>query len=108
VRFAELLHLFVRRLVQHEGEVKGARDGLVRDVVVGGADAARGDDEVIIGGHATGGFDDFGFFIGDDFDALQGDAEGEAIFGEPGAVGVDGLEGEEKGGIPFQHFSSPE
>lgn len=49
-----------------------------------GTDSARGDDEVVRRGHAAGGFDDFGFFVGNDFDAFEVDAEREAVFGEPG------------------------
>lgn len=73
-----------------EGECFGYR--LVGYIVVGGAYSAGCDDEVVFGGHAAGGFDDFGFVVGDDFDAGEGDAEGEAVFGEVGGVCVDGLD----------------
>lgn len=96
VGFAEGLHFLVRGVVQDEGQVEGARDALVGDVVVGGADAAGGDDEVVVGRHAAGGLDDFALVVGDDLDALEVDAEREAVFGEPGGVGVDGL------GLGFQ------
>lgn len=70
--------------MENERQIEGSRDGLVGDVVVGGPDATGCDDEVVVGGHAAGGFDDFGFIVGDDFDAFEGDAEREAVFGEPG------------------------
>lgn len=60
-----------------------------------GTDSARGDDEVVRRGHAARGFDDFGFFVGNDFDAFEVDAEREAVFGEPGRVGVDGFAAED-------------
>ena len=84
VRPAELLHLLVGALVQDERQVEGARYALVSDVVVRRADAAGGYDEVVVGGHAAGGLNDFALVVGDDFDALEVDAEGEAVFGEPG------------------------
>lgn len=77
--------------MQDQGEVKSARNGLVRDIIVRRPNASRGDDEVVVVTHALDGFDDLGFVVGDDFDASQADAEGEAVFGEPGAVGVDCL-----------------
>jgi len=78
--------------VQHERQVERPRDRLVRDVVVRGADTPRGDDEVVAGAQAARGFDDFALVVGDDFDALEGYAEGEAVLGEPGGVCVDGLD----------------
>ena len=60
-----------------------------------GADAAGGDDEVVGGGHAAGGFDDLGLVVGDDLDAFEGDAEREAEAGEVRGVGVDGLAAED-------------
>jgi len=89
---AQLLHLVVGDLVQHERQVEGAGYTLVGDVVVGGADAAGGDDEVVVGGHAAGSFDDFALIVGNDFDALEVDAEGEAVLCEVGGVGVYRLE----------------
>ena len=54
-------------------------------------DSARCDDEIVLAAHAAHGLDDFALVVGDDFDAREVDAEGEAVFGEPGGVGVDGL-----------------
>ena len=88
MRPAQLLHFLVGDFVQHERQVEGARYALVGDVVVGRADAAGGDDEVVVGGHAAGGFDDFALVVGDDFDALEVDAEGEAVLCEVGGVGI--------------------
>ena len=85
---AQLLHLLVGDLVQHQRQVEGAGYALVGDVVVGGTNAAGRDDEVVVGGHAAGGLDDFALIVGYDFDALEVDAEGEAVLCEVGGVGV--------------------
>lgn len=50
--------------------------------MVRGSDTAGRDDKVVGGTHATGRFDDLGFVIGDDLDALQLDPEVEAVAGE--------------------------
>ncbi|KAI7080725.1 Molybdopterin binding protein [Hortaea werneckii] len=86
VGLGEALHALVGLLVQHDGQGEGLGDGLVGDVVVGGADAARGHDHVVVVAHAARGLDNLGFIVGDDLDTLQVDAEREAILGEPGAV----------------------
>lgn len=59
--------------------------------MVRGSDPARRDNKVVGGTHATGCFDDLGFVIGDDLDALQLDSEVEAVAGEERRVGVDSL-----------------
>lgn len=46
-----------------------------------GTNASAGDDEVVAGAHAAHGFHDIFFIVGDDFNALQLDAEAEAELG---------------------------
>jgi len=48
-------------------------------------------DKIVVAAHATDGLDDFTLIVGNDFDALKLDSELEAVFGEVGGVGVDGL-----------------
>jgi len=48
-------------------------------------------DKIVIVAHATDGLDDFALIVGNDFDALNLNSELEAVFGEVGGVGVDGL-----------------
>ena len=55
---------------------------------MGWADAARRDDKVVRRRHARACFDDLIFVVGNDFDALEVDAEGEAEFGKIGRIGV--------------------
>lgn len=56
-----------------------------------GPDPARRDDEVVVRAHAPGGFDDLGLVVANDLDALQLDAEVEAVAGEERRVSVDSL-----------------
>lgn len=44
-------------------------------------DASAGDDKVVLGAHAAHGFHDVFLIVGDDFHALQLDAEAEAELG---------------------------
>lgn len=55
------------------------------------ANASTGDDEVIAVAHTSHCLNDLALIVGNHFDALQLDAEGEAELGEKGGVGVDGL-----------------
>ena len=55
------------------------------------ADAAAGNDEVVLGAHAPDAFDDLVFVVGDYFNAFERDAEREAPAGEIGGVCVDCL-----------------
>lgn len=59
-----------------------AQEGFRGGGVVRGSDTTGRDDKVVGGTHATGCFDDLGFVIGDDLDALQLDPEVEAVAGE--------------------------
>jgi hypothetical protein len=78
-------------LVQYQRETEAFRNRSVGNIIMCWSNAARCHYKVVVLRHALGGLDDFRFIVGDDFDALEVDAEGEAEFGEPGGVGIDGL-----------------
>ena len=75
----------------HQWQIESFGNTRVRDIIMRRTYSTRRDDEVVVLGHSTRGFDDFALVVGDDFDAAEVDAEGEAVFGEPGGGGVDGL-----------------
>ena len=56
-----------------------------------GPNAATGHDKIVLVAHATHRLDYVVFFIWNDLDALELDAQSEAVLGEVGAVGVYGL-----------------
>ena len=53
--------------------------------------SSRGNDKVIPTAHSPDGFDDIVLIVGDDLYPFELDAEAEAVFGEEGGVGIDGL-----------------
>lgn len=55
------------------------------------ADAATGNDKVILGAHAPDAFDDLVLVVSDYFNAFERDAEREAPAGEVGGVCVNCL-----------------
>lgn len=71
MRLCETLHTVECWLVKDERKVKGGGDGEVGDIVVGRPNAAGCDYKVVVRGHAAHGFDNFGFVVGDGFNALQ-------------------------------------
>lgn len=103
--------------MEGQGEGEGGRDGLVGYVVVAarragglverevwsgmeesmwedvrGPNTARGDDEIIVARHAPAGLYNLPLVIGNDLDALEGDAEREAELCKVGRVCVDRLQ----------------
>jgi hypothetical protein len=79
--------------VQRAGE--GAADRLHRDVVVGGADAARGEDEGGAGEQTHEGAADVVELVGDGADLEETDASTTQHLREEVAVEIAGLAGEE-------------
>lgn len=77
--------------MQAQREVVCRGDGGVCDVIVGGADSAGGYDEAVGGREAADSGYDIGNGVGDGFDALKGDSEGEEVLCEEGGVCVDDL-----------------
>jgi hypothetical protein len=60
--------------MQDQWQVECTGDGLVGDIIVGRANASRGDDEVVVVAHPPSGLNDLRLIVCDDFDSLEVDA----------------------------------
>src|SRR5438046_1497562 len=95
-RFVHLVPEVLAELVGDGGvsddfSVEPARDALHGDIVVRGADAARGEDEVVVAVELGDRGRDLVELVRDGEDAADGDAERAQLAGEKRGVGVDDL-----------------
>lgn len=54
-------------------------------------DTTAGNHHVIVTAHSTNSFDNLSLIIGNDFDPLESNTQGEAVFRKEGGIGIYGL-----------------
>ena len=77
------------RRVQLQREAVSLRDGRVSDVIVGGANAARGHDKVVVRREPADGGNDVRVRVRDGLDPVEGNAKGEKVLRQEMGVCVD-------------------